>query len=240
MRARHASGGFTYVGLIVLVAIIGMVTATTIKLGSLMQRRAAEEALLEVGAAFGDALKSYANASTPGQRLTPATLDELLLDPRFPTPRRHLRQIYADPVTGEARWGLQRGVDKIGIVAVYSLSSARPIKLANFDPRFVGFDNRQRRSDWKFVATGMAAIPAPEAEGPPPQQPKVIDEPPAAPPEPSPKVEPAPARDESPPTEAPAVPDIPVPPSPPAEVPPAETDPAVTPPPVQPPVPKKK
>jgi type II secretory pathway pseudopilin PulG len=232
MRTRHASGGFTYVGLIVLVAIIGMVSATTIKLGALMQRRAAEEALLEVGAAFGDALKSYANASTPGQRATPATLEELLLDPRFPTPRRHLRQIYADPITGEAKWGLLRGVDKIGIVAVYSLSGAKPIKLANFDARFVGFDNRQRLSDWKFVATGMAAIPSPEPEGPPPQQPKVnVEEPPAPPAEVTPKVEPMPE---------PAVPDIPVPPAPPTEVSPAEVDPAVPPLPGQPVVPKKK
>ncbi len=251
MRVRTASGGFTYVGLIVLVAIIGMVTATTLKLGSLMQRRAAEEALLDVGAAFGDALKSYANASTPGQRLTPATLEELLLDPRFPTPRRHLRQIYADPITGEAKWGLLRGVDKVGIVAVYSLSDARPIKLANFDPRFVGFDNRQRLSDWKFVATGMAAIPAPAPEGPPPQQPKVIEEPPPAPTEVAPSMEPAPNKEVTPAPETPVVPavtDIPVPPTSPAEVPvmpPAEvaptvTDPAVTPPPVQPPIPKKK
>lgn len=237
MHARHASGGFTYVGLIVLVAIIGLVTATTIKLGALMQRRAAEEALLEVGAAFGDALKSYANASAPGQRLTPATLEELLLDPRFPTPRRHLRQVYADPVTGEAKWGLLRGVDKVGIVAVYSLSGAKPIKLANFDSRFVGFDNRQRLSDWKFVATGMAAIPAPAPEGPPPQQPKVIEEPPPATPEVTPAAEPAPATPEP---DAPAVPEIPVPPAEPAEVIPEQTDPTLPPPPGQPPVPKKK
>jgi type II secretory pathway pseudopilin PulG len=249
MRRRHHNAGFTYVGLIVLVAIIGIVTAATIKLGSLMQRRAAEEALLDVGAAFADALKSYANASTPGQRLTPATLEELLLDPRFPTPRRHLRQIYADPTTGQAKWGLLRGVDKIGIVAVYSLSTATPIKLANFDPRFIGFDNKQHLSDWKFVATGMAAIPAPAPEGPPPQQPKMIDEPP-------PPAEPAekPEKPEAVMTPAaPSSPDLPEPPAPPAEAPPAdkpaevkpgdekpaETEPAV-PLPGQPLVPKKK
>ncbi len=251
MRPHYRNAGFTYVGLIVLVAIIGMVTATTIKLGSLMQRRAAEEALLEVGAAFADALKSYANASTPGQRLTPSTLEELLLDPRFPTPRRHLRQIYADPITGQAKWGLLRGVDKVGIVAVYSLSTAKPIKLANFDPRFVGFDNKQHLSDWKFVATGMAAIPAPEPEGPPPQQPKAVEEPPSPPAEPADK----PEKTEGDPSQAsPVAPDIAEPPAPPADTPvvepkpaegkpgddkPADTDPAV-PLPGQPHIPKKK
>jgi type II secretory pathway pseudopilin PulG len=226
--------------LIVLVAIIGLVTATTIKLGALMQRRAAEEALLDVGAAFGDALKSYANASKPGQRLTPASLEELLLDPRFPTPRRHLRQIYADPITGKTQWGLLRGVDKVGIVAVYSLSNDKPIKLANFDPRFVGFENRQRLSDWKFVATGMAAIPAPTPEGPPPQQPRPPEEPPApvAPPEqaavpvvpetrPAPEAPPPPSPIEAPPGEVP-----------PADAPQADPNPA-TPPPTAPPPLKK-
>ncbi len=223
-RVMNTPRGFTYVGLIVLVAIIGLVTATTIKLGALMQRRAAEEALLEVGAAFGDALKSYANASKPGQRLTPATLEELLLDPRFPTPHRHLRQIYADPITGQAQWGILRGVDKIGIVAVYSLSGDQPIKQANFDPRFVGFDNRQHLSDWKFVATGMAAIPAPAPEGPPPQQPK---EPPVqaqAAPVPAPDTQEAPPAPEPPAQASP--PTDPQPAEPPAEPPQADPNPA--------------
>jgi type II secretory pathway pseudopilin PulG len=248
---RPRQQGFTYVGLIVLVAIIGMVTAVTVKLGALLQRRAAEEALLDVGAAFADALKSYANASLPGQRLTPSTLDELLKDPRFPTTRRHLRQIYADPMTGQAKWGLLRGLDKVGIVAVYSLSEATPIKQANFDPRFVGFDHKQRLSDWKFVATGIAAIPAPAPEGPPPQQPKE-PEVPAAPiaevgavPKPpdmpatdaaAPANPEAPANPDTPPPDAPPVPEVPAgPKDPPA----AETDP-LKPPPVLPPIPKKR
>ncbi len=261
---RQRQQGFTYVGLIVLVAIIGMVTATTVKLGALLQRRAAEEALLDVGAAFSDALKSYANATLPGQRMTPATLEELLKDPRFPTPRRHLRQIYADPITGQATWGLLRGLDKVGIVAVYSLSDAAPIKLANFDPRFVGFDNKQHLSEWKFAATGMAAIPAAAPEGPPPQQPKMPEEPAPQPPDAAVKTElTSTARDNPPPAEVPGAPeaapaapptsadtppDAPpeMPPAPGAPsappvpgVPPADTDP-LKPPPAQPPIPKKK
>lgn len=260
---RQRQQGFTYVGLIVLVAIIGMVTATTVKLGALLQRRAAEEALLDVGAAFSDALKSYANATLPGQRMTPATLEELLKDPRFPTPRRHLRQIYADPITGQATWGLLRGLDKVGIVAVYSLSGAAPIKLANFDPRFVGFDNKQHLSDWKFAATGMAAIPAASPEGPPPQQPRMAEEP-APPPDAPVKTElTSTPRDNPPPAEVPAAPEAPpgspptsadtppdtapeMPPAPGAPsappvpgAPPADTDP-LKPPPAQPPIPKKK
>jgi hypothetical protein len=36
---------------------------------------------------------------------------------------------------------------------VYSLSQARPLKVANFDARFVNFANKEHVSDWKFTAT---------------------------------------------------------------------------------------
>jgi type II secretory pathway pseudopilin PulG len=63
-RRQH---GFTYLGLIVLVTVIGLVGAATIKIESLLQRAAAEEELLAVGAAFSAALESYAAATPPGQ-----------------------------------------------------------------------------------------------------------------------------------------------------------------------------
>ena len=175
-RANHAAGvarGFTYVGLIIVVAIIALVAASTVKLGSLLQRRAAEEALLDVGAAFSDALKSYADASQPNQRKEPATLEELLRDPRFPGARRHLRKLFADPMTGSTQWGLVRTLDKVGIVGVYSLSEAVPIKQANFDARFTGFDNMQHLSQWKFMVAGGTTMPV-EAQ-PAPAPPKSGD-----------------------------------------------------------------
>ena len=84
--------GFTYLGLIILVAIIGLVGAAGLKASSLLRRAAAEEELLETGAAFSDALASYAAVTPPGQPPQPPTLQELLRDPRSPTVRRHLRK----------------------------------------------------------------------------------------------------------------------------------------------------
>ena len=106
MTGRLPARGFTYLGLLILLAVLGLVGAAGLKMGTLMQRAAAEEELLEIGAQFQDALRSYAAATPPGQKTQPATLHDLLRDPRFPSPRRHLRKIFVDPVTGSAEWGI--------------------------------------------------------------------------------------------------------------------------------------
>ena len=183
LHGRPAQGGFTYLGLIILVTIIGLVGAATLKVGSLLQRAAMEDELLDIGAAFSDALKSYASVTPPGQPQQPPSLQELLKDPRFPNTVRHLRKLFVDPVTGKAEWGILYLHDKTGVLGVYSLSDAAPLKQSNFDARFQNFDNKLHLSDWKFTMTGQGALapsePArPAAPAQPPAQPPVLSEPP--------------------------------------------------------------
>jgi type II secretory pathway pseudopilin PulG len=200
---RHREAGFTYVGLIVLVTIIGLVGAATLKADTLLRRASAEQELLEIGAAFSAALTSYAEATPRGQPQQPSSLDELLKDPRFPGARRHLRKIFVDPITGKAEWGIVwlnkgKGIDGAGgsgVVAVYSLSEAKPLKQANFDARFQGLENREHLSDWKFGVSGRGVAQGQAGQaGQPPQPPE--PEPPAnaRPPEPS---EPPPPSEDS-------------------------------------------
>ncbi len=146
--------GFTYLGLIILLAILALVAAAGLKMGTVLQRAAAEEELLEIGAHFSEALRSYAAATPPGKPTQPPTLQDLLKDPRFPNPRRHLRKIFVDPITGKAEWGIVWLGDKVGVLGVYSLSDARPLKIANFDIRFLNMENREKISDWKFLMAG--------------------------------------------------------------------------------------
>ena len=149
-RAR----GFTYLGLIILLAIMALVAAAGLKMGTLLQRAAAEEELLEIGAQFSEALRSYAAATPPGKPTQPPTLQDLLKDPRYPNTRRHLRKVFVDPVTGKAEWGVIYLGDKVGVLGVYSLSDAPPLKVANFDLRFLNMENRKKISDWKFLVAG--------------------------------------------------------------------------------------
>lgn len=157
-KALRREGGFTYLGLVILVTVIGLVGAATLKVDALLRRAAAEEELLETGAAFGEALRTYAEATPKGQPPQPPSLQELLKDPRVPGVRRHLRKIFVDPLTGKAEWGIvwANPGERRGVLAVYSLSNAKPLKVANFDARFSGFENKEHISDWKFVATGQA------------------------------------------------------------------------------------
>lgn len=182
--------GFTYVGLIIFVAIIALVGAAGLKFGAIMQRRAAELALLDIGAQFGAALRSYADATPPGQPTQPPSLKELLKDPRFPNTRRHLRKIFIDPVTGKAEWGIVYVSGTVGVTAVYSLSNAKPIKIGNFDARFPNFDNKAHLSDWKFTMAGQAAAPSPSPAAPGAQPATTASEVPVAIPQPVPPASP--------------------------------------------------
>lgn len=150
--------GFTYLNLIVLLTIIGMSTTYSVRLGKLYQRSWAEQELLLIGTSFSLALESYAAATPPGYSTLPATLEDLLRDPRFSIPKRHLRKIFTDPITGRAEWGIVYLGEEKGVLAVYSLSDDRPMKIGNFPNRFQSFSDKLRISDWKF--TGKQAQPA--------------------------------------------------------------------------------
>ncbi|MQM29782.1 MAG: type II secretion system pseudopilin PulG [Candidatus Accumulibacter phosphatis] len=161
--AGCCEAGFTYLGLLILVAILALATSATLTLGSIVQRREAEQRLLEVGAAYRQAIASYLNSSPAGDRRYPGALAELLKDPRYPGVRRHLRQLYPDPITGKNEWGLV-GAPGGGIMGVYSLSNAKPIKIAEFELANESFEEAVHYSQWVFIAgptsRGSSAIPA--------------------------------------------------------------------------------
>jgi len=239
-RPSQDEAGFTYVGLVFFVAILGLVGAATLKVDSLLRRAAAEQDLLEIGAEFSEALRSYAAATPRGNPTAPPTLQDLLKDPRFPGTRRHLRKIFVDPVTGKDEWGIVYQGDKVGVLAVYSLSRAQPLKVANFDARFLSFENKEHLSEWKFTATGQGvSVTAPNNVAPPPGTPGTPA--PLFPaPGTAPGTAPAPAAPPAPPPEQPAQPEPEAEPpaepeEPPAQPePPEETEPESNPPPADP------
>jgi type II secretory pathway pseudopilin PulG len=166
---KRRQRGFTYLGLVILVTVLGLVGAATLKIDALLRRADKEAELLFVGAAFADALTSYAAATPPGQPTQPPSLKELLRDPRSPAVRRHLRKIYIDPMTGSTDWGIVWMADGKGVLGVYSKSPMQPLKIANFDPKLVGFEGRQHIYEWHFVGTGpQPSVPAGGPQTPPP------------------------------------------------------------------------
>lgn len=143
-------GGFTYLGVLFLVAILGLGLAGASQSWSVASQRSRERELLWVGTQYARALQSYYQQS-PGLRQYPRRLEDLLEDNRFPAPRRHLRRLYPDPISRSTRWGLVNTPDG-RIAGVYSLSEEAPWKRANFPLRWEGFAGRRKYSEWKFVA----------------------------------------------------------------------------------------
>ena len=148
-RARCT--GFTYIGVLALIAVLALVGTAGVRVGLQAHRRVAEEALLQIGAEFSDALGRYAAVTPRGTPDAPKALEDLLRDPRFPGTVRHLRRIYSDPLTGSKRWGLVFTEDGEQLLGVYSLARGRPIKAAGFDERFAGFSAQAAYSAWVFA-----------------------------------------------------------------------------------------
>lgn len=141
--------GFTYLGLMIIVAVMGMGLASLGTIYSHTAQREKEAELLFVGEQFRDAIRSY-YVKSPGGSVYPKKLDELLEDRRFPMPVRHLRRIYADPITGTSQWGLVEAPGG-GIMGVYSRSEDKPIKSGNFSPKQQAFEDAENYTKWTFT-----------------------------------------------------------------------------------------
>ena len=142
--------GFTYLGLLFILVLIGITIAMAGTLWSFAQKREMERQLLFAGTQFKRAIGLYYQ-HTPGIiKRYPITLEELLQDNRFVTTDRYLRRIYQDPISGTNEWGLVRAPDG-GVMGVYSLSKEKPVKttfLATVTNLPVDI---KTYADWQFI-----------------------------------------------------------------------------------------
>ncbi|HDS1735312.1 MULTISPECIES: type II secretion system GspH family protein [Pseudomonas] len=150
MQSGKACAGFTYLGVLWLIAVSSMALAASANLWSTSALRERERQLLWVGGQYAQALRSYYRAS-PGLAQYPQALEELLEDNRFPSPRRHIRRLYPDPIAIDQTWGLLRSIDG-RITGVYSRADDAPLKRSGFDAQWAAFEGLERYSDWQFVA----------------------------------------------------------------------------------------
>lgn len=150
MPRYDRSAGFTYLGLMLLIAIAGIgMAAIGVGWHTEMQREKEKE-LLFIGDQFRQAINSYYESTPSGVKQYPLTLDELVHDNRSPQVKHHLRRIYTDPMTGHAEWGLEKQEGRI--VGVYSLSEQRPLKMAGFPAADNDFAGASKYSAWRFLA----------------------------------------------------------------------------------------
>ncbi len=141
--------GFTYLGVLVIVALMGFGLAAFGELYSHAAKREKERELLFIGEQFRNAIASYYNKS-PGVKVYPKKLEDLLEDKRFPMPQRHLRRVYGDPMTGKADWALVEAPGG-GFMGVHSVSEETPVKSGNFSAKNAAFEGAENYTKWMFT-----------------------------------------------------------------------------------------
>lgn len=155
MPSRLSARGFTYLAVLFAVAIMGTVLGASGLVWHTVAQREKEQELLFIGHAFRAAIGLYYERTPGTVKQYPKTLDDLLEDKRQVQLARYLRQHYRDPFTSSKDWGLVPGPGDT-IMGVYSLSTAAPMKLSNFDEADQDFENKTSVQDWKFVYTPKA------------------------------------------------------------------------------------
>jgi type II secretory pathway pseudopilin PulG len=144
--------GFTYLALLIAVAVGGGVLAAIGEFASHAQQREKEAELLFAGHQYRQAIAGYYERSPGGAKQFPQKLEDLLEDKRYPMAQRYLRKLYRDPVMGKAEWGLMEAPGG-GIMGVYSLAELKPAKSGGFSREDETFADAATYGDWKFFYT---------------------------------------------------------------------------------------
>jgi type II secretory pathway pseudopilin PulG len=152
MNMPNKYSGFTYIGLMIMVAISGIALAGVGIVWHQDVQRERERELLFIGDAYRQAIGSYYLSSPPENKQYPKALEDLILDKRFPNIKRHIRRLYTDPIAPialQAAWGLVLQNEQI--IGVYSKSSLKPIKSREFPAQYESFNDANDFTDWKFI-----------------------------------------------------------------------------------------
>lgn len=149
LRNRLEQRGAGFLALLITTALMAAAAAAGVQWTSHVIQREREKQLLWAGAQIQRALMAYAQTAPDEATRYPLELDQLLLDTRSSASRRHLRNIYPDPMTTDGRWALVR--DPAGrIVGVHSRSQRRPLKRARFAAEDVRFEKAASYAQWVF------------------------------------------------------------------------------------------
>ena len=144
---RRAQAGFTYMGVLVLVVLIGLMLASAGQVARITAQRERETELLFIGHQYREAIGRFVRYS----HRYPMTLEELVqFEGAGPAPEHYLRRLYRDPMTSQTDWTLVEAPG-VGFMGVASSSKQVPLKRAGFDDSDVDFDKAETYADWQFI-----------------------------------------------------------------------------------------
>jgi type II secretory pathway pseudopilin PulG len=142
--------GFTMLAVLAAMLLLALGTQKVMTVVSQQAQRDRESELLQIGAALMQAIGAYYESSPGSVKRWPNALEDLTDDKRFVGIRRHMRQVYLDPITRSNNWGLLRTSDG-AIYGVYSLSDVAPIRSGGVELANLNLAPASRYSDWQFV-----------------------------------------------------------------------------------------
>jgi type II secretory pathway pseudopilin PulG len=144
--------GFTYIGLLVMIVLIGLMLAATGEVAGTAAQRERERELLFIGHQYRDAIARFYHQN----HRYPQELAELIESATSgPQSAHFLRRLYADPMTGATDWVLLPSLGG-GIMGVASASTRAPLKRAGFDEVDVDFQDAETYAGWTFVYDPLA------------------------------------------------------------------------------------
>ena len=170
-RPLRSGAGFTYIGVLAMVIIMGIMLGKAAGYWKTRMQREREIELIFRGTQYRDALRRWYNikptvsgtAQPPGTAAVQPTtlppgsrkLNELkdLLQGSDVAKVRYLRKLYLDPMTGK-EFDVVRDANQ-QIIGVKSTSEAEPIKQANFPLDFnqADFEGKKKYNEWQFICT---------------------------------------------------------------------------------------
>ncbi len=130
-NTQAANRGFILLGMLCLLVISGYILTQASAKWSDVVKREREQELLKVGDTIRKSIGSYYNATPGVVKQYPPTLEALLYDNRFPTPKRHIRKLYIDPVTQREGWGIVVAPNG-GVMGVNSLIGRKTVQAEKF------------------------------------------------------------------------------------------------------------
>ena len=149
--SQSGQRGAILIMLLVMVVILGITAGMAGQSWRSTVQRAREAELLWRGQQYQQALASYYSVKHGTQQMSPAKLEHLLRDPRFPGTVRHLRKLYDDPMTGE-EWQLVTDPAE-RIIGVRSGSDLEPFQKGGFPKSLAALQGKSSYSEWEFVFT---------------------------------------------------------------------------------------
>ena len=168
-RALGSSGGFTYLTVLLMVVVTGLMASRGAIVWKTVMQREKETELLSRGTQIRDAMRRWYKVKTSPDKDTTEPIDPkapappnlpdleaLTVNPGSPggTPRYLRPYALVDPMSPEedGKWVIIRDASQ-KIIGVRSASEKEPLKKGDFplDLHPADFENKKKYSEWSFI-----------------------------------------------------------------------------------------